>query len=286
VTVITVGEALETAIARLSAVGVDNPRGDARLLLCHSAHLELANVIVDPNVILTEEKFRKFETLVGRREKREPLSHLIGEREFWSLSFIVTADVLDPRPASETLVEAALDQMRDHSEPVSVLDLGTGSGCLLIAVLSELPGARGVGVDTSEAALAIARQNAEKNSLDAYATFMSSSWGRDVSGSFDLILSNPPYIGEAERDDLEPEVVKYEPASALFAGEDGLSAYREVAPDILRLLNSDGVAAIECGRDQMTLVIEIFDDAGLRHVETRCDLDGIERCGIFAVKGS
>ena len=280
-TEITIGVALEAAIARLSAVGVDNPRMDARLLLCHSACLELANLIVDPNVVLADECFRKFETLVERREKREPVSHLIGEREFWSLPFIVTADVLDPRPASETLIEAALDHVRDRSEPVSVLDLGTGSGCLLIAVLSELPGARGVGVDTSEAALVIARRNAEKNLVDDCTTFVSSSWGRSVSGSFDLILSNPPYISESERDDLEPEVAMYEPASALFAGKDGLSAYREVAPDILRLLNPDGVAAIECGRDQMTTVIEIFDDAGLRHVETRCDLDGIERSGIF-----
>ncbi|MGY9018105.1 MAG: peptide chain release factor N(5)-glutamine methyltransferase [Alphaproteobacteria bacterium] len=280
-TEITIGVALEAAIARLSAVGVDNPRMDARLLLCHSACLELANIIVDPNVVLADECFRKFETLVERREKREPVSHLIGEREFWSLPFIVTADVLDPRPASETLIEAALDHVRDRSEPVSVLDLGTGSGCLLIAVLSELPGARGVGVDTSEAALVIARRNAEKNLVDDCTTFVSSSWGRSVSGSFDLILSNPPYISESERDDLEPEVAMYEPASALFAGKDGLSAYREVAPDILRLLNPDGVAAIECGRDQMTTVIEIFDDAGLRHVETRCDLDGIERSGVF-----
>ena len=280
-TEITIGVALEAAIARLSAVGVDNPRKDARLLLCHSACLELANIIVDPNVVLADECFRKFETLVERREKREPVSHLIGEREFWSLPFIVTADVLDPRPASETLIEAALDHVRDRSEPVSVLDLGTGSGCLLIAVLSELPGARGVGVDTSEAALVIARRNAEKNLVDDCTTFVSSSWGRSVSGSFDLILSNPPYISESERDDLEPEVAMYEPASALFAGKDGLSAYREVAPDILRLLNPDGVAAIECGRDQMTTVIEIFDDAGLRHVETRCDLDGIERSGVF-----
>jgi len=281
VTEITIGVALEAAIARLSAVGVDNPRMDARLLLCHSACLDLANIIVDPNVVLADECFRKFETLVERREKREPVSHLIGEREFWSLPFIVTADVLDPRPASETLIEAALDHVRDRSEPVSVLDLGTGSGCLLIAVLSELPGARGVGVDTSEAALVIARRNAEKNLVDDCTTFVSSSWGRSVSGSFDLILSNPPYISESGRDDLEPEVAMYEPASALFAGKDGLSAYREVAPDILRLLNPDGVAAIECGRDQMTTVIEIFDDAGLRHVETRCDLDGIERSGVF-----
>ena len=280
-TMITVGAALEAAIARLSAAAVDNPRGDARLLLCHSAHLNLANLIVDPNVILAEEYRRKFEALVDRREKREPVSHLIGEREFWSLPFIVTGDVLDPRPASETLVEAALDHLRGRSTPVSVLDLGTGSGCLLIAVLSELPGARGVGVDTSEAALGIARQNAEKNLVDDRTTFVSSSWGREISGTFDLILSNPPYISESERDELEPEVTAYEPASALFAGVDGLSAYREVVPDIFRLLNSDGVAAIECGRGQMDSVVKIFAESGLQHVETRCDLVGIERCGVF-----
>jgi release factor glutamine methyltransferase len=281
VTEVTVGAALEAAIARLSAADVDNPRGDARRLLCHSAQLNLANLIVDPDVVLAEEYLRGFEMLVERREKREPVSHLIGEREFWSLPFIVTADVLDPRPASETLVEAALDHVRARSKPVSVLDLGTGSGCLLVAVLSELPEARGVGVDTSEAALVIARQNAEKNLVAGRMTFVSSSWGCDVSGSFDLILSNPPYISESERDELEPEVALYEPALALFAGEDGLSAYRAVAPDIFRLLKSDGLAAIECGRGQMNAVVKIFSESGLQHVETRCDLDGIERCGVF-----
>jgi release factor glutamine methyltransferase len=281
VTEITIAAALETAIARLSAVGVDTPKMDARILLCHSADLEMANVIIDPYVVLGEKDLEKFEALVVRREKREPVSHLIGEREFWSLPFIVTADVLDPRPASETLIETALDHMRDCPEPLSILDLGTGSGCLLITVLSELPGASGVGIDCSEAALTIARQNAEKNSVDDRATFVSSSWGNAMSGSFDLILSNPPYIADPERDDLEPEVAIYEPASALFAGEDGLSAYREIAPEIYRLLTSNGIAAIECGRGQMASVIKILGDAGLQHIETRCDFDGVERCGVF-----
>ena len=277
----SIEQALKSATAKLAEGGKESPSLDAAVLLCHVLGKPRTYLLTWPEKALEAEQKSQFDALLERRLTGEPVAYIIGEREFWSLPFIVTADVLDPRPASETLIEAALDHVRDRSEPVSVLDLGTGSGCLLIAVLSELPGARGVGVDTSEAALVIARRNAEKNLVDDCTTFVSSSWGRSVSGSFDLILSNPPYISESERDDLEPEVAMYEQASALFAGKDGLSAYREVAPDILRLLNPDGVAAIECGRDQMTTVIEIFDDAGLRHVETRCDLDGIERSGVF-----
>ncbi|NKB19186.1 MAG: peptide chain release factor N(5)-glutamine methyltransferase [Alphaproteobacteria bacterium] len=273
--------ALESAVVRLSAAGVDNPVFDARLLLCHCAQLDLANIIVDPDMALTDESLQKFNLLIDRRATREPVSHLLGEREFWSMPFIVTSDVLDPRPASETLVEAALDHMKGRSDVKSVLDLGTGSGCLLIAILSELPRARGVGADLSEAALQIARRNSEMNAMNGRATFVTSSWGRDISASFDLILSNPPYISEAEHDDLEPEVTRFEPALALFAGDDGLSAYREIAPDISRLLSSDGVAAIEYGLGQMTSVVEIFAAAGLQHIESRNDLDGIPRCGVF-----
>ncbi len=277
----SIAAALKTAIGKLSKAGVENPVFEARLLLRHCAQLVLSDIITDPGRILDDESLDRFTALMERRAKREPVSHLVGQREFWSLPFVVTPDVLDPRPVSETLVEVALDHIKPSTGNITVMDLGTGSGCLLIAVLSELSQARGVGVDISEAALMIAQRNAQINSVDDRTAFLTSSWGCDVTDSFDLILSNPPYIAETEHGDLEPEVSVYEPATALFAGEDGLSAYREIAPEIFRLLNDEGAAVIECGHRQMWAVIEIFAQAGLRHVEFRKDLEGIERCGVF-----
>lgn len=278
---VTIAEALKEAIDRLSRAGVDNPIFDARLLLRFATKLDLIKLIVDSGAVLPEENWQQFKTLIDRRVSREPASHLIGEREFWSLPFIVSSDVLDPRPASETLIYATLDYVDDYSKKKTVLDLGTGTGCLLISVLSELPSAIGVGVDTSEAALIIAQQNAVKNSVDSRSAFFSSFWGSNIEGAFDLIISNPPYIAKHERGDLAPEVACYEPESALFAGEDGLSAYHAIAPDIYRLLNPDGITVIECGEGQMPSVVKIFGQVGLELVDSRYDIANIERCGIF-----
>ena len=281
-TILTIAGALEAATQKLSVAGVEKPKFDSKLLLCHAACIEPVTVVTHPNRELSAEILQSFETLIERRALREPVSHLIGEREFWSLPFAVSSDVLDPRPASETLIQAALDHVEDTKKAVSVLDLGTGSGCLLITILSERPFARGTGVDNSEAALIVARRNAEKNSVENRSTFELSSWGQNISGSFDLILCNPPYIAGSERDFLEPEVILYEPKIALFAGDDGLLAFRQLAPDVYRLLDPDGIAVLECGPGQAASVIEIFCSAALHHVETLSDLDGIERCCIFS----
>tara|TARA_Y100000588_G_C14197654_1_gene900962 strand:+ start:885 stop:1736 length:852 start_codon:yes stop_codon:yes gene_type:complete len=278
---ITIGSALKLAELKLSAAGIQNPKLDSKILLCHVLAIAPGSLFADLGRKLNIGTSQKFEELVQRRLLREPVSHLIGQREFWSLSFEVSADVLDPRPASETLIQAAVDLMGKKEKGISALDLGTGSGCLIISLLTELPFARGVGVDISEPALIIARKNAEKNLVHNRIKFLKSFWGEDLSEIFEIILCNPPYISENERGSLEPEVCDHEPECALFAGNDGLSAFRQLAPNIYRLLKPEGFAVIECGKGQAQSVIEIFSNADLRHVETRLDLDGIERCCIF-----
>ena len=280
----TIAAALEAAIKKLSAAGVENPKLDSKLLLCHAADIEPVELITNSNRQLPAQNLQSFEALIKRRVLREPVSHLIGEREFWSLPFLVSSDVLDPRPSSETLIQAALKYVEDTKKVFSVLDLGTGSGCLLITILKECPLATGIGIDNSEAALLVARQNAAKHSVENRSKFEFSSWGRNLNESFDLILCNPPYIADGELVLLEPEVIVYEPRMALFAGDDGLSAFRDLAPDIYRLLNLDGVAVLECGLGQETSLVEIFSSAGLKHLETLPDLEGIERCCVFSRK--
>ena len=280
----TIAAALEAAIKKLSAAGVENPKLDSKLLLCHAADIEPVELITNSNRQLPAQNLQSFEALIKRRVLREPVSHLIGEREFWSLPFLVSSDVLDPRPSSETLIQAALRYVEDTKKVFSVLDLGTGSGCLLITILKECPLATGIGIDNSEAALLVARQNAAKHSVGNRSKFEFSSWGRNLNESFDLILCNPPYIADGELVLLEPEVIVYEPRMALFAGDDGLSAFRDLAPDIYRLLNLDGVAVLECGLGQVTSLVEIFSIAGLKHLETLPDLEGIERCCVFSRK--
>ena len=281
-TMSTIIEALEAANKKLSAADVENPKLDSKLLLCHAANIDPVTLITNPNREFPDEIFQSFAVLIERRAMREPVSHLIGEREFWSLPFAVSSHVLDPRPSSETLIQAALKYVEDTQKDFSVLDLGTGSGCLLITLLSECPLARGTGIDSSEAALKVARRNAVKHSVENRSKFEFSSWGENLSGCFDLILCNPPYIAESEWGLLEPEVVVYEPRVALFAGDDGLSAFCQLAPDVYRLLNLDGVAVIECGLGQVPSLIEIFSNAGLNHLETLSDLEGIERCCVFS----
>jgi release factor glutamine methyltransferase len=206
------------------------------------------------------------------------MAYILGEREFWSLPFQVGPAVLVPRPESETVVEAALEQIGDRAAPLRILDLGTGSGCLLLALLSELPQASGLGIDRSAAALAIASGNAERLDLADRAAFREGDWGRDLAGPFDVIVGNPPYVARADAAGLAPEVLVFEPEDALFAGPDGLCAYRALAPDCARLLAEDGFACLEIGQGQGAAVAQILGSHGLRLVASRPDLAGIERC--------
>ncbi len=279
---LSVGDAFRDISGRLAEAGVETPRLDARLLVAAALAESGGGITVLSHsarpLAASEERFLR--DLAARRERREPLAQILGTREFWSLPFRVTVDVLTPRPDSETLVEAVLNRVLDKSAPLKLLDLGTGSGCLLLALLSELPQATGVGVDISKPALAIGRQNAAALGLERRAVFCHGDW-RDrcdgLEGPFDVILSNPPYIPVDDLAKLQPEVRMFEPRLALAAGKDGLDAYRELIPGMCGLLATGGGVFLEIGLGQARSVSEILRGNGLQVVEIKKDLSGIPR---------
>jgi release factor glutamine methyltransferase len=273
---------LAEAERRLAEAGIESARLDAQILIA-------AVLGGDPGALRFAEDHpvesrdgQRIENFLRRRAKtREPVSRILGKREFWSLDFRITPAVLDPRPDSETLIEAALACFPNRAAPLAVLDLGTGSGCLLLAALSEFPNAAGLGVDASEKALAVAAENAERLGLAERVEFRKSDWGGAVSEAFDLVLCNPPYIAEAERAALAPEVARHDPPAALFAGPDGLDAYRAILPDLPRLLAPEGRAVFEIGATQAAAVSDIARAAGLDVIATKRDLGGHERCVVL-----
>ena len=264
--------------AGLAAAGIENARPEAWLLLAAATGRERAALMAGVPETLNAVQRARLDELVRRRRAREPLAYILGEKEFWSLRFEVAPAVLIPRPETETVVEAVLAQVCDRDQPFRLLDLGTGSGCLLLALLSELPRATGLGVDDSAAALAIARRNAERLGLAARAEFRPGRWGAGLRERFDVIVSNPPYVAELDWEALQPEIRQFEPRAALVAGADGLAAYRALAPDCARLLAPGGVCALEIGLNQGDAVAALLAAQGLGVVERRRDLAGIERC--------
>ena len=270
---------LNRVAARLVTASVDTARLDARILL--------ATTLGRDDVVLPHETLSHWDDdledvlarLVDRRLAGEPVSRIRGWREFWSLRFLLSPDTLDPRPDSETLVAAALEAGLLMSSP-RLLDLGTGSGCLLLACLFELPDATGLGLDISSAAVCIAAQNATRLALAERAHFGIASFADDldVYGMFDLVICNPPYIPSGEVATLAPEVTKFDPARALDGGEDGLASWREVLPAIARRLAADGQAFVEIGAGQQAAVTVIAADCGLTISQIHVDLAGIVRC--------
>lgn len=245
-------------------------RFDAELLLAHMVGEERLAMLAGAD---RDIDFDAFDALVTRRAGGEPVAYITGHREFWSLDLLVSPAVLIPRPDSETLVDAALAARRDRA-PATILDLGTGSGALLLAGLREWPNARGLGVDASAAALAVARANAERLGLARRAAFALGDWGKGLRERFDLIFCNPPYVESDTA--LSPEVMR-EPASALFAGADGLDDYRRIVPQLPGLLRSGGVACLEIGHTQAAAVLALAAAAGLEGI-IRHDLAGRDRC--------
>lgn len=266
------------ACGRLEAAGIDSALYDARLLAAEALGVEMRRLPGHARSELTPAEEDRLETLLARREAREPMSHILGRRGFWTLDFEVTADTLDPRPDTETLVEGGLAEIADRAAPLRLLDFGTGTGCILLSLLSELGHATGLGIDASEGALAVARRNAEASGLLGRAEFRPGNWGEGLEGEFDVIVSNPPYIPDAEIDTLEPEVARYEPRSALAGGSDGLDCYRALMPHLARLIAPGGLIALEVGAGQAGDVAALLAEAGLPGAWTRCDLGGIERC--------
>ena len=273
----TVRTALAAAARELSAAGLPSPRLDARVLLAHAAGLEDHGPITRPDDRLDDEASARLSALVSRRVAGEPVSRLVGRREFWSLEFELGVGVFDPRADSETVVELALSHVPDRSASVRVLDLGTGTGALLIAILSELPRARGLGIDVSPAALVLARRNIRRNGLTDRARVRRGDWGRRIGGRFGLIVSNPPYLRDGELAALAPEVALHDPREALAGGEDGLDCYRRLMPMLARLLAPGGAAVLELGVGQEAAVVAIARGQGLVESGVRRDLGGVVR---------
>ena len=279
---LSVAQALDEGTHTLAAAGVEGPRRDAMALLA-AAGLPREKQIGRPVGPVERDALAAYRGMVARRVRREPVSRILGRREFWSLPFAVTPDTLDPRPDSETLVEGALNLWPDRTAPLSILDLGTGTGCLLLALLSELPRATGVGADISPAALRVAQANAQALGLSHRAGFAASDWGDGLKGPFNLILANPPYIADGDMGRLEPEVALYEPRGALAGGSDGLEAYRHLAPRLGTLLAPGGHALLEVGAGQAAEVAGLLGEEGLKIRRILRDFGGIERCIIASL---
>lgn len=270
----TIGALLCRAGEVLRQAGIDDPRREARVLLAHALGRDPTSLIGAGKETAAPENF---DALVARRASRVPLSQVLGEREFWSLSFRVTADVLTPRPETETLIEAALAALPDRAAVARVLDLGTGSGCLLAAALHEFPSAFGIGTDRSAAALLVARGNLDALGLANRAAVLRADWHAPLAENFDLVLGNPPYIDSGAITALDPEVAAHEPRLALDGGADGLDAYRAILVGLASKLAPGGVAVLELGAGQADAVAAIAQRHGLVVAGIRPDLAAIPR---------
>lgn len=263
---------LAQGVRQLNDAGVPDAPRDARRLLAHAVGIEAGRLTLILPEPVTQEAEARFAALLQRRAGREPVSHLLGYREFYGRRFKVTRNVLDPRPETEILIEVALQDAF-----ASVIDLGTGSGCILLTLLAEMPEARGVGTDLSEDACRVAEDNMHALDLAERAAILRTSWADGIEGQVDLVVSNPPYIGLDEMDGLSPEVHDHEPHMALTDGGDGLSAYREISQQAAGLLRVGGRLIVEIGPTQAIAVAQMFADNGFEKVRVIQDLDGRDR---------
>ena len=263
---------LAKGVRQLTDAGVPDAPRDARRLLAHAVGIEAGRLTLILPEPVTQEAEARFAALLQRRAGREPVSHLLGYREFYGRRFKVTRNVLDPRPETEILIEVALQDAF-----ASVIDLGTGSGCILLTLLAEMPEARGVGTDLSEDACRVAEDNMHALDLGERAAILRISWADGIEGQVDLVVSNPPYIGLDEMDGLSPEVHDHEPHMALTDGGDGLSAYREISKQAAGLLRVGGRLIVEIGPTQAVAVAQMFADNGFEKVRVIQDLDGRDR---------
>lgn len=274
---LTLVKAWTAAKDRLKDAGIDQPSIDARLMLEVAANVTRTEIVTDPYRELTPEQQATLEEYLSRRARREPVSHIIGRKGFWKILLQVNKNVLTPRPETEVIVDEVLKAFPEQMG-FSMLDLGVGSGTILLAVLAERPAAKGLGVDASAEALAVAKDNAASLDLDTRAAFLHGDWTAGLGDAgFDLVVSNPPYIPTAVIDTLEPEVRDHEPRLALDGGTDGLDAYRLLAPEILRVLKPAGMFAVEIGHDQAKDVEALFRAAGAQEVRTVKDLSTHDR---------
>lgn len=274
----SLGKALREARARLREAGIETAALDARVLASHILGMSAEELILQEAAPVPPHAFARLSDAVARRARHEPVAYITGVREFWSLTFAVEPGCLIPRPDTEAIVAAVLDILRTRSRPLRVLDLGTGSGCLLLALLSELPSARGVGIEAGWRAVRIARSNAVRLGLGDRASFLQGDWAEAVAGPFDVIVANPPYIPSTDIAGLPPDVREYEPAGALDGGADGLDSIRAVMARIGNILAADGLAAMEFGPGQAGDVERLARElAGLHQQRLVADLAGRTR---------
>lgn len=260
------------AQARLKAAGIDSPSIDARILLEAATGAGRVDILTDPYRALTADQATRMDEYVERRLRREPVSKILGKKGFWKIMLNVTPDVLSPRPDTEVIVDIVTLAYGPH-QVFEMADLGTGSGAILLATLAERAGARGVGTDISSEALAVARENAANLDLNNRCTFLRTEWATGFAdASFDLVVSNPPYIPTKDIATLDPEVREHDPIIALDGGEDGLDPYRVLAPEIKRVLRPEGIFAVEIGFDQGPEVKALFEQAGFSDVKVVKDL--------------
>ena len=286
---VTITEAQQLMAAAFERSGIDSSKTDARALLCAALRLSRAQLLAQSDRILEAREIATASALAARRLKREPVSRILGRKEFWSLSLDITPDVLVPRPDTETVVEAALELIVGGGlrlENLHILDIGTGSGALLLALLQELPASFGIGTDISAAALDVARGNAEHLGLSSRCSFIACNIADGLQGRFDLIVSNPPYIARGAIASLDPEVRDYDPRLALDGGADGLDAYRAIAAACPALLAPPGRLVVELGIGQGEAVRTLFEAAGLTVRSIKDDLGGIPRALAASVQPS
>ena len=258
-------EAFTEAARLLRAANIETPELDARLLLCHAASLSHEQLIANGDTVLPPDAAARFEAHLARRLAHEPVSRILGVREFYGRSFSIDASTLDPRADSETLIDAALAELTrrgKRGDPLRILDLGTGSGILLLTLLAELPEARGIGLDLSVPALRIARENGERLGVGTRASFLAGDWLEAIAGDFDFVVANPPYLAHADFAGLALEVSAHDPHLSLDGGEDGLDAYRRIASRAAAILAPGGCVLAEIGSTQASAVMGLFEAAG------------------------
>ncbi|MDI1365904.1 MAG: peptide chain release factor N(5)-glutamine methyltransferase [bacterium] len=274
---LTLVKAWTAAKERLKDAGIEQPAIDARLMLEVAADVTRTEIVTDPYRMLTVQQWETLDDYLTRRARREPVSHIIGRKGFWKILLQVNKNVLTPRPETEVIVDEVLKAFPENMA-FNMLDLGVGSGTILLAVLAERPAAKGLGVDVSEEALAVARENAANLDLNTRCALLRGDWTAGLGDAgFDLVVSNPPYIASHIIETLEPEVRDHEPRVALDGGPDGLDAYRQLAPEILRVLKPAGMFAVEIGYDQSADVEALFRQAGAGDVRTIKDLSTHDR---------
>ena len=265
-------EVLADTAIKLSKSGIEGAARDARILTAFALEIPISELSLKINQQVSEKIIVELEKLVLRRINREPVSKILGRRDFWGRTFSINENVLDPRGDTETLIDFVIEK------PVkSVLELGTGSGAIAITLACEWEEVHVTAVDISEDALVLAKLNAEKFNVQDKIHFLKSDWYDSVKGLFDLIISNPPYIGLAEQDELSAEVIKYDPEIALFSGSDGMEAYKRIIPNLVKFLNPDGLVVLETGASQGIKVKNMMNAAGFIDAKIVKDLSGKDR---------